>query len=239
MLSEVPGALEELLSIERAIFKEENDQVKSRLLLDKSKLYSRLEKYNDALATLSRINTYNAKREIQFEIINQKIFLNFLLGEYNQVKNAVLEASLIDDYTADEDTKLIEILNYVALEEFDKAKELFEELNADSNSQEIFDVKKLKKEERAFNLSLVVPGSGQIYAGHFFRGLTSMGLQGVLFTYGVQGIQRRYFFTQALPSIGIFQGFYFGGAEYARELTVKRNEEIVKKLSNNIVNSFK
>lgn len=229
----------ELLAMEREIFYSVDEEEKSKLILGKSRIFTRFKKYDQSLKTLERISTYNLSANMKYEVANERVLLNFLLEEHNQVKNTLLELSLDEDYRADDDTKLIEVLNYVALHDFEKARALYIQLNPNGEESEVFDVRRLKKQGTAYNLSLVVPGSGQMYAGHFFKGMTSMAVQTFLFTYGIKGIQRQYFFTQALPSIGVFQGFYFGGAEYAKELVVKRNDGIRQMLSSNILNSLK
>lgn len=228
----------ELMRLEWEIFNSIDNKISSELLLNKSSIQLQSEDYHAGLESLNRINLYGLDPGLRNEILNQKILLYYLSGQYGQVKNAILETTLLEDYVPNEDIKLLEILNLVALKEFEEARILFKELNPTINDDEVFDVKKLRKENKALNMSILFPGSGQIYAGYYFKGLSSLGIQAIFFTYGIKGLQDSYFFTQALPSIGLFYGFYFGGAEYAKELVRDRNQKILNDLSNNIIDAL-
>lgn len=229
--------LDKLTNVEWEIFSESDEVVVAQLLLKKCSIYNESGDYGTAITTLDRINSYLLDDRLQAQIMNERISLLYLNGEFEQAKNTLLELNVLD-FPKNDDSRLIEILNSIALKDIDQAKMDYEQLNPSANISEVFDAKKFRKSEKAFNLSLLLPGSGQMYSGYVFKGIASLGVQSFLFTYGVKGIKRRYFFTEALPSIAIFQGFYFGGAEYARELTKERNQKIVRKLSEQVVNSF-
>lgn len=229
--------LDELIEVELKIFQGSSEQILADLLLKKSTMYRELSNYQAALSTLQRISSHSLHDTIQSKIMNEQIFLLYLNGDYEQAKNAILEARLLD-YSSNDDVRLVEILNYVALKDLTQAKQLYKQMNPHGDLSRVFDSRKFRKPEKAFNLSLILPGSGQIYAGSVFRGVTSLSVQTFLFTYGIKGIGRRYFFTEALPSVALFQGFYFGGAEFAKELVHKRNKEIVEDLSNQVLSSF-
>ncbi|MEP1096145.1 MAG: hypothetical protein ABJG78_13610 [Cyclobacteriaceae bacterium] len=229
--------LDELTRVEWEIFSTSDESVIARLLLTKSSIHGSGGDYEQALATLDRINSYALDDSSQWEVMEERISLLYLNGEFEQAKNAILEASVLG-YPQNDDLRLIEVLNYISLMDLDQAGSLYEKLNPGGDVSEVFRAKKFRKPTRAFNLSLLLPGSGQMYSGHVLRGVTSLGIQAFLFTYGIRGIQGRYFFTEALPSVALFQGFYFGGAEFARELTEKRNRKIVNELSNQVLRSF-
>jgi len=234
---ETDAHLDELTNVEWEIFSAPDELVAARLLLRKSNIHSSAGDYAQALATLDRINSYALGDSLQEKIMEERISLLYLNGEFEQAKNALLEASVLG-YSQNDDLRLIEVLNYIGLKDVEQAKSQYEKLNPGGDVSEVFSTKKFRKPTKAFNLSLLLPGSGQIYAGHTLKGVTSLGVQAFLFTYGIKGIQRRYFFTEALPSVALFQGFYFGGAEFARELTEERNRKIINELSNQVLSSF-
>ncbi|MEQ9402833.1 MAG: hypothetical protein RIM99_04540 [Cyclobacteriaceae bacterium] len=229
----------ELVRVEFDIFSFEDEVVISQLILKKSKIQSGAKDYPAALKTLQRVNVYNLSDSLKHVFFKEQIVLHYLLGNHGQAKSMLLEAGLLDSWEPDDDLRLTEILNDVALGNFNQAKELYHKLNPGVNVLEVFDVKKVRNPQKAFNLSLLLPGSGQIYAGSFLKGISSAGIQTLLFAYGIRGIQKQYYFTEALTSIALFQGFYFGGAEYARELADERNNNISRELSVKILDSFK
>lgn len=231
--------LNELLELELAIYQSEEVDQRAALLLKKAGIWIAETDYQNALGTLERINVYATNDSLKNETVEMKSLTYYLSSEFALAKNAILEASLESWFAPSKDLRLIEVLTEVELEKFSEAEAMLINLNPNLDVSSIFNIRKLKKEEKAFNLSLILPGSGQMYAGYFFKGLTSIALQAVCVYGGVTGLRDRYFFSQALPSVAVFQGFYFGGADYAKNLVTRRNEQIKTELSATIVNQLK
>ncbi|MEQ9008360.1 MAG: hypothetical protein RLP12_10780 [Ekhidna sp.] len=224
-------ALSALVEIEQKIFSETHIEIVDSLLFIKAKIYKEAERFEEALKTLNRISNLSGSN-LSAQVLNEKIKNNYFIKNHVQAKNLILETTFLDGYQKTKEIILFETLNYVALQELDAAERSFFALIADAEPvNETFRKIKFKSTEKAFVLSFIIPGSGQIYAGHPLKGVLSLSIQAPLFYFGLNGIQRGYIFTESIPSIALFQGFYFGGAEYAKELVLQRNQREVEELS--------
>lgn len=233
------GRLPELIELEKRIFHTKDVSEIDSLLFVKAGIYKSTEQFDLALRTLDRIS-FTRGSGLEVDIINERILINYLTDNHINAQNLLIEGEFIEGYKKSEMTRIIEILNYVSLEQFAEAEKALHFLIQDSSRVEaIFDIKKLKNPNLAFTLSFIVPGSGQMYAGKVFNGLVSLSVQSALFYTGVNGLYRGYPFTESIPSIALFQGFYFGGAEYAKEIAINRNEKIVDDLSTYILREIK
>ncbi len=219
--------LNRLLNLEYRIFSVENPETQLDLLFEKALVYRGANSYQKALNTLDRMLLFSLGDSITYHVTNERILLNYLLGNHQEVKSIILQASLQEGGVLSRDSRLVEVLNYILLGDFQTAQDSFMELFPNQESlQDAFRKKHLINPDKAFNLSLLFPGSGQIYAGYFVKGVISVVIQATFMTLGIKGLINGFYFTEALPSIAIFQGFYFGGAEHAAELSNKKNNEI-------------
>lgn len=231
--------LSSCVAIEKKIFTESNLKKKDSLLFVKATIYKEYEDFENALTTLDRLSNF-LESDLAIQVINERIKLNYLLSNHKQVKNLIVETDFMEGYQKTNEIILFESLNNIALREVNLAKRNFESLIDDDNLiNEIFKGTKFKNPEKAFILSFIIPGSGQVYAGKVFKGLLSLGVQAPLFYLGINGISRAYVFTESIPAIALFQGFYFGGAEYARELSTAHNQTTIEELSLSMVNAIK
>lgn len=93
---------------------------------------------------------------------------------------------------------------------------------------------KPKKAGTALVLSVVLPGSGQAYAGRPGEGVLSLAMAGGTAALGVFSfIQGHYFFT-FMTCLPFFQKFYEGGARYAMKRADQWNENRKIKLAQNL-----
>ena len=230
--------LDMLVQLEWLIYGEQESDIRDSLLFQKASIYKSQNDFEKALSTLDRIS-YAPSPNLENQILSERVVLNFLLHRDAEVQNLILQGIFLENYQRTYDIQLIEVLNNIRLHKIEDAKMSLYQLVSDSSRvEQLFDYKKVKSPQTAFKLSFMIPGSGQMYAGKFFKGLFSMGVNASLFYIGIRGIQRRYFFTEALTSVGLFQGFFFGGAEYAKELAVERNNLIVQELSNRVLGTI-
>ena len=231
--------LSQIVEIEWKIFNTNEQTIIDSLTLVKSSLYKESADYQSALKSLDRINLL-ANSRFEKEIVDEKIILNFLLRNNPEVQNLILQTTFIDGYEKSDDIKLIEAINFIRLHKLDESKSALSALGIDSaRIVKVFDTKSFRDPSKAFKMSFMLPGLGQMYAGKFLKGMFSLGINSALFYTGVHGVRRRYFFTEALPGIALFQGFYFGGAEYAEKLTIERNQFIVDDLSKKVLGAVK
>ena len=236
-LKHLDSTLDELVQLEWQIFSEANEESRMSLLMEKADVFMKVEDYDGALENLDRINTNILSVQSRDSILLERAYLYYLKDEFQQSLSQVLQIEMQGRREDWKNLQLIKVMNYVALGEFENANETYQLVWPDRLESKVFE-RRLKKEQKAFSLSFILPGAGQLYAGYPFKAITSLGLQAFFFTYGIKGLQREYFFTQTLPSIAIFQGFYFGGADYSKDLVRKKNDLIKKKLTNEIVASM-
>ena len=239
LISAQEGNLEKLVELEWLIYTSEDTERIQELLLEKARVLKTQANYEASLMTLDRITTYPTSK-FEAEVINERILLHFLIGNDAEVKNLILQTLFIDGYEKTTDILLVESLNYCRLHELKNAEQALMSLSPKvEGSKNLFEGKKFKNPETAFMLSFFTPGLGQMYAGKPIKGIVSLGLNVGLFYAGLNGIKRKFFFTEAVPSIALFQGFFFGGAEYAKRLAIEKNEETVRELSEEILDLVK
>jgi TM2 domain-containing membrane protein YozV len=108
-------------------------------------------------------------------------------------------------------------------------------LSLEKDSLLDLEFKAIKKSEKRFNphtawmLSMILPGTGQFYAGEVIEGFNSSLLLGGLFFSAVLIAKEYSFFIALVTILPWFQRYYMGGANKAERLTmekqmVKRND---------------
>ncbi|MFT6883151.1 MAG: tetratricopeptide (TPR) repeat protein [Marinoscillum sp.] len=216
------------LYFEEQAFFESNLEKKSELLLRKSYCYKALGQFDEAISTLLRIrNTPNdsLNRSVGYEIILN----NYLAGNYEESYKSILKQKLRAKGIHVE-LVYFEALNLLALNRWQEAKELVQLhsdlLSINEGELELLFEGKLepKKVSKAFNLSMFLPGVGQMYAGYFGKGLFSGAVQAGLVGLSAYSLYNGYFFTGTFTGVAFFYTFYFGGARYAQELAMRSNE---------------
>lgn len=80
-------------------------------------------------------------------------------------------------------------------------------------------------------ISYIIPGSGQIFAGHVKDGIVAMAINGAFAYYGYRLYKDRDFIT-AFLTIPLFLRFYMGNATSAWGFTIERNNRIIDNLEN-------
>lgn len=223
------------ITFEYLAFQEADKSTRWRLLLKKSYCYKARSEYEQALDILKRIKP--AANDTLKEIVSyEKILLTYLSDDYQSSHNEILKYKLVFG-DIDADIFSLEVLNLMALNRWEEAKKLVQQdndfLNLTSEEIEYIFTKKLKPKnpDKAFNLSMFLPGVGQWYAGYFFKGVVSGGTQALLIGFSAFSLYKGYFFTGGMTGVALFYTFYFGGARYARELAVLKNRERALEMS--------
>jgi hypothetical protein len=163
---------------------------------------------------------------LKSEIIFNKSQCFLLSGDY---KRSVYEltglGNKLSDYFEDKRNFYYGV-SYFGLEEFKKSEEYFLLLvNEDSGSyQEIKELFSLKKNLykpnpiTAKTLSMILPGSGQIYSGDFKNGFNSILLTGGLATLGVLMYNQYSLLDAILTVFPWFFRYYQGGYEKVKNI---------------------
>ena len=93
---------------------------------------------------------------------------------------------------------------------------------------------KLKDPSKAETLSYFIPGSGQMYAGKVFRGITSLVLQTGLLGFAGYSFLNGYYFSGTFTGVSLFYVFYMGGARHAEYLAQEYNKNRIAKIQDKI-----
>ncbi|MEQ8583839.1 MAG: hypothetical protein RIC30_13290 [Marinoscillum sp.] len=239
--------LKSALYYERLAFEESDLSRKGFFLLQKSYIYKGIGDYQSALDILNRIKI-SSRDSLNGALKYEKILLNYLLGNYQRSFDELLKYRLSQGTSqegVDNDILVLEILNLIGLNKWVEAKELALQ-NADHLSitskqiQEVFSGKlKPKNPDKAYNLSLFLPGVGQMYSGHYLKGVLSGSIQVLLVGFSAYSLHQGYFFTGGMTGVALFYTFYLGGARNARELAMARNKEQARKMSSQLMKGIK
>jgi TM2 domain-containing membrane protein YozV len=209
-----------------------NDNIdKATALLRKSYCLKNMSEFDKAYTTLQRISYASLPDTMQFKIRYENAVVSYLSGNNTQAEAALLD---IDYHTnSAEQIKqclYLKILVKNELLKWDEADSLLHiyietnQLSPDSaNLSQLIKKPHLHNPQVAKKLSFIIPGSGQIYTGHVFRGFTSIVLQGSFLGYALFSIKEGFYISGFALGIGIFEMFYFGGARYAYYLAEKNN----------------
>lgn len=224
---------------EYAAFRSSDPLQKAHYLLEKAYCYKAALAYSQAIEILERIRVSpgdSLRKLVDYE----KALLYHLTEDYQKSYNELLKYQVVNG-RLDQDLTLLLALNLIALNRWEESHDLlFREsaiLGLDSAAvQFVFSEKlKLKNPDKAYNLSMFLPGVGQMYAGYFFKGLLSGTIQAALVGFSAYSIYQGYFFTGGMTGVALFYTFYFGGARHARELAIARNEEQGQRLSQRLM----
>jgi hypothetical protein len=163
--------------------------------------------------------------------------LHYLAGNFQGSYNELLKYKLGLRSEVDPDMLFLEILNLIAQYQWKEAEELVVENRdllglSEDDVLRIFSAQfKYKNPEKAARLSYFLPGVGQWYAGYFFKGAFSGGIQAILGGFSIYSMVEGYVLTGSLTGVALFYTFYLGGVRHAKELADQRNLQSVKEMS--------
>ena len=191
-------------------------------LLKEAYAYKAAGHFSGALAALQRIS--------HLDVSYEKALMYYMMGDiensYNQLLRMVLGQSAMTNAS-----RLLYTMVLVRKNDFDGARKyLLSQLDAFDLTKEkidqVFDKKiRVKNPQRAENISLLLPGFGQAYAGYpvrgFFSGLMQAGSAG----FAYYSLLHQYYFSGVLTGAALFYTFYLGGARYASQLAEVKNKE--------------
>ncbi len=213
---------------ERLAFEEKKDI--ASLLLKKAYCYKAIGDYREAFRTVDRISS--VQNDSLNEIVSyEKVILAALSEEWAKAEYGLL---MWDLKIKKENTALeqVRFLSLISLGKINEAKthlrQNFSKLGINSvEANQFFRKKwKLKNPEKAYNLSLILPGLGQMYAGKFWKGAFSGTVQLGIIGFTGYHLYHGYFFTGGMTGAALFYTFYLGGARYARQLAEQYNEQL-------------
>ena len=218
------------LAFEREYF-EEGDP---RDLLYKAYSYKKTEDYSKAIRTLQRISTSDEK--LDQSVLYEMALLNYLIEDYQASYNQVLRYKVFE-YPTDQNLLVIEILDLIHIGKWQVARSLMME-KREVLEISMSEIEKIiptdltpKNNKKAKTWSYFIPGTGQMYAGFFGKGLVSGGLNAAAIAFTAYSAWTGYYFTGVFTGAALFYTFYLGGARHAGQLAEQKNKKISNKLS--------
>jgi len=227
------------LTYEWILYSESDPASTDLAMLGRIQSYKKLSQYEKAIDYIDRVNTIELSDSLRVALIYESLLLNYLAENYHEVQSRLLMSKqLLKETSYFNDASLLLCLSQLKagnwkrastsseayiynLAPFEKAESLITEFHS------IFDTlqaPKLKKPRTARILSMIVPGSGQAYAGYPFDGFISFGLHvialggaGLAFTQGL-------YITGWIGGFGVLQKLYFGGNHRAADLAEQKNQ---------------
>lgn len=228
------------LAFEYQAFSAVDKDSSSEFLFKKANCYKAIGEYQRSLEVLNRIRTND--RDLKKRLGYESALMYYLTDSYQLSYNELLKLKL-QSKEFDPSIAQLEVLNLFALGKWEEAKSLIvaDTVNGASGIAEyVFAGKiKYKDPEKAYKLSLFLPGIGQMYSGHFFKGVVSAGGQAGLVAFSALSIYNGYFWTGGMTGVAFFYTFYLGGARYAKDLAIKHNQEVSQILSQRYLKAIK
>ena len=224
----------------RIAFFESNNILNLKYLADS---YLNTKSYDNALVHYSLIYNISKNDSIKNEVIIEMAKTYILQEKYDYAKIEVLNIKEINQNFTDRKNYYLSIISFFK-NEFENSKNyLLQIRNLSDSSQRIIN-ELYNNASKYYNrpnpkvasfLSMIVPGSGQLYSGKFKSGINSFLLTGAALT-AFTLINIRYSFLDAI--LGVFpyyQRYYTGGvinAQNMAENKIKMKKiETVKKIN--------
>ena len=229
----------------RIAFFESNNITNLKYLADS---YQKTKSYDKALVHYSLIYNIVVNDSIKNEVIIEMAKTYILQEKYNYAKIEVLNIKEINQSFIDRKNYYLSIISFY-LNEFEDSKKHLLVISSLSDSSKKFINELFKNVAKtqlipnpkvASILSMIIPGTGQLYSGEFKSGINSFLLTGTAITVFTL-INIRYSFLDAI--LGVFpyyQRYYTGGVINAQNIaenkikmkkveTVKKINEIILK----------
>lgn len=225
-----------LLEKEYAIWKNtEGDTALVRLVTEKAFVYRKLEKYSDAIREIERAVTFVSVNNVSNLKWKYEALTNYYLAKEYQKAYAILQ-----DFTyADAGTlnKRNEYLylrwgTLIELKEWKKCKteflsqiDSFGLLNLKADILQLPDTILEKNPVKARRMSMLLPGSGSMYAGYPLKGAASFLINGAFATATVLLAVNALYITSFASGFLPLNKFYKGNIKLAEQLTYRKKAE--------------
>lgn len=206
------------------------------LLLKKSYCLKAEGKYEQALQTLERADFFESRDSVRFLLYYEAALDAYLSHRHDVALSRLQELNHYLPGLHSPLADVLEVLSLNHLQKWDQAETKFHELQKrygvnEASPYGIRKITRMKDPDKAETLSFLFPGSGQLYAGHWGRGITSLLIQGGLVAFATYSFINGFYFSGAFTGVGLFYLFYNGGARHARFLAEKRNTQRIARLN--------
>ncbi len=216
----------------------------ARAVLGRVQSFKKLSLFDQAGRHLDQVNIFELPDSMRVAIIYETLLVNYLSGNYQEVLSRFLMARpILQKSDFHKDSKLIQCLSQMKSGQWALASisaESFIELSAPPEKADslitqfytLFDTlqsPRFKNPKTARILSMIIPGSGQVYSGYLGDGLISFSLHLLALSGAGFAFSQGLFITGWIGGFGLLQKLYFGGIQRAAELSEQKsrlNKEI-------------
>ncbi len=232
------------IELEKIFFFSNNQQVKTLALIRKAACFKAEHHFQEACETLNRIFPAHQPDSLLFEIKYEKALACYLNEDPGQATVELL--SLQNLPVNNEQTArmtFLAALSYAGLQNWEESKKAasrfitltvsepqkLERIHSQIDS--LFAEKNLPvilSEKKAKNLSSIIPGGGQFYAGKIGEGLFSLGLHAALAWFGISEFLDKFYVTGYTAGFGLLQRLYTGNLQRVQDLVKEANKNRIE-----------
>jgi tetratricopeptide (TPR) repeat protein len=197
-------------------------------------------KYKEATHTFQLLFVDTLSEVKKFEVLYHKAVCSYLAGNLQETHRSLEHLNYwVKDSLLLIPTLPLQALLYAHCEYYPESAEKYEAakkyFSRDGGAFRVVSSERdldLKNPEKARRLSLIFPGAGQVYAGYFWKGLSSLLIQTVWAGYAVLSYSQGLYFTGTLSGVSLFLRFWTGGARLAEKLANQKNNSKKQKYLN-------
>lgn len=205
--------------------------MQATFLLKKAASLKQLTNFDYAFQTLQRVDVYSEDDSTAAKILYESALTAFLAGKPDICLSKLLELKSIssDEYAESIHIQTLEILALNEMRNWAEAHQKFLRFKDryDKTMEDLYlntKAYKMKSANKATNLSYLLPGMGQWYAGYFWKGFVSASINGGLVIFSGLSFLSGYYFSGAFTGLVLFYLFYNGGIRYAEVLVNQYNQ---------------
>ena len=226
------------LAYEWILYSNEEVQNRSQALWGRVQCYKKLGLYEEASKYIDRINLNNIDINLRNRLLYESLLFNYLEENFQEVSSRFLMIrNLIRNTDHFDDAFLLSTLSKFKTGDWEKASEYAEEyirikipetettlyINEFRTLFKPDEAPKDKNPRTARILSMIIPGSGQIYAGYPLDGFSSFSLHLLAAGGAVISFMNGLYVTGWTGGFGILQKLYFGGNHRAADLAERKS----------------
>lgn len=219
------------LLYERVVFLSKHKTLTNEALLRKAYCHKLLKQFELAQETIERAELLPNQDSTNYLLLYEVALNAYLAKQYKQTLKFIdVLKSTVKDSNKVQSTMFLEILALNETYQWDKAKQLCARyIQLHQSNQDIEELygfvgkKTFKSIKKAKTLSWIFPGAGQMYAGVFWRGMSSSVLTLGSLTFGVFSVLNGYYVSGILTGLGMGRTFYTGGRRHAAYQTQRHN----------------
>ncbi|GAA5035949.1 hypothetical protein GCM10011506_31520 [Marivirga lumbricoides] len=231
-----------LVYYEKDVFEASNQNARNIALLKKAYCYKHQKEFKEAASTIGRAYPQASNDSLKYLLGYEASLCHYLAESFSQAKLSLIGLRNVQQSAFQKKkTSYLGALINLEMSQWEEAKNLSLQISSSPIYQD--SVKslytelaglKLKDPSKAETLSYFIPGSGQMYAGKVFRGITSLVLQTGLLGFAGYSFLNGYYFSGTFTGVSLFYVFYMGGARHAEYLAQEYNKNKIAKVQDKI-----